>query len=175
MKHFTIRFNDENYSVLKQISDDNNIPIGQILNFLVEKYLLDSDNDLNVPKFVENKDKNTKTIRISITDSEYRILKKRQKIHLHSSMAQEVKYYIFNAIYNDKVLSQLEVNALALARAEIHKIGVNLNQIARAVNNKEIKEIPESFKKDIEILHHKIDDLKNKINAVIEKRNIIMS
>lgn len=175
MKHFTIRFNDENYSVLKQISDDNNIPIGQILNFLVEKYLLDSDNDLNVPKFVENKDKNTKTIKISITDSEYQILKKRQKIHLHSSMAQEAKYYIFNAIYNDKVLSQLEVNALALARAEIHKIGVNLNQLARAVNNKEIKEIPESFKKDIEIMHHKIDDLKNKINAVIEKRNIIMS
>ena len=175
MKHFTIRLNDENYSALKQISDDNNIPIGQILNFLVEKYLLDSTNDLNMPKFVENKDKNTKIIRISITDSEYQILKKRQKIHLHSSMAQEAKYYILNSIYNDKILSQLEVNALALARAEIHKIGVNLNQIARAVNNKDIKEIPEYFKKDIEILHSKIDDLKNKINDVIEKRNIVMS
>lgn len=172
MKHFTIRLSDENYNILKEINHTKNIPIGQILNFLIEKYLLESANDLDIPIFDKNKDENIKTIRISITDKEYQTLKKRQKIHLHSSMAQEVKYYILNAIYNDKILSQIEVNALALTRAEIHKIGVNLNQIARVVNNREIKEIPESFKKDIEILHSKIDDLKNKINAVIEKRVI---
>lgn len=178
MKQFSIRLDNDNYDALKQISDSNNIAIGKILNFLVKKYLLDNAENFNDMPFIKiqhTKDKNTKIIKISLTDKEYKILKQRQKIHLHSSMTQEVKYYILNAIYNDKIINQLELNALALTRAEIHKIGVNINQIARAINNNEIKEISKSLGTDIEILQEKIAELKDKINNIIENRNIVMS
>lgn len=178
MKQFSIKLDDDNYSILKQISDKNKISIGKIINFLISKYLQDSSGIVNNFLTIERQStpKNeVKIIQISLTDKEYKILKQRQKIHLHSSMAQEAKYYILNAIYNNKIINQLELNALALTRAEIHKIGVNINQIARAINNREVKEISESLGNDIKILQEKIDEIKDKINNIIENRNIVMS
>lgn len=178
MKQFSIRLDNDNYDVLKQISDSNNIAIGKILNFLVKKYLLDNTENFNDIPFIQiqyTKDKNTKIIKISLTDKEYKILKQRQKIHLHSSLSQEVKYYVLNAIYNNKIINQLELNALAITRAEIHKIGININQIAKALNNKENKNFAESFGDNLEALQIKISELKDKINAVIENRKFVIS
>lgn len=178
MKQFSIKLDDDNYSMLKQISDENQISIGKIINFLISKYLQDSSAIINNTLIIEKQSapkNNTKIVQISLTDEQYKILKQRQKIHLHSSMAQEVRYYILNAIYNDKIINQLELNALALTRAEIHKIGVNINQIARAINNKKFKEIPESLGVDIKNLEKKISILKNRINNIIENRNFVMS
>lgn len=173
MKQFSIKLNDDNYYILKQISDENKISIAKIINYLVSKYLQDSNDDINNTLIIEKQStpkNNAKIIKISLSNKEYQILKQRQKIHLHSSITQEAKYYVLNAIYNDKIINQLELNALAITRAEIHKIGVNINQITRAINNdKRIKEISETLNNNIEILKTQILELKDKINNVIEK------
>lgn len=176
MKQFSIKLDDNNYLLLKQISDENKISIGKIINFLISKYLQDSsitNNALMIERSSMPKGK-VKIVQIALNDKEYKILKQRQKIHLHSSLSQEVRYYILNAIYHNKIINQLELNALAITRAEIHKIGVNINQIARAINNKKIENFTESLGDNLEILQIKISELKDKINDVIENRNFVI-
>lgn len=177
MKQFSIKLDDDNYLILKQISDENKISIGKIINFLIGKYLQDSSDTLNNTLMIDRQSRpkqgKAKIVQITLNNKEYEILKQRQKIHLHSSLSQEVKYYVFNAIYNNKIINQLELNALALTRAEIHKIGVNINQIARAINNKELKNFT-AFGDDFKTLQIKISELKDKINNIIENKDFVI-
>lgn len=169
MKQFSIKLNDRNYSMLKEVSIENNISIGKIINFIIEKYMQES----KPSKKNKNKDFDqnlNKSIQIKLTQSEYNRLKNLQKLHLHSSISQEARYHIVNSIESTKFLSNIELNSLALCRAEIHKIGVNFNQFMRVIHTRENMNIPNTLSTDITKLLEKVSELKQQINKLVDKK-----
>lgn len=177
MRQFSIKLEYKNYEKLQQIKNKYKISIARTINFLIDKYLENEidNNILFINSDPENLSKGKlKNIQITFTQKEYELLKNRKKLHLHSSLAKEAKYYIINAINDEKQLTQIELNSLALTRAEIHKIGVNINQFVRFINQNKnnIDSIPESFINNIFLLQNEIKRLKDKINILITKNNI---
>ncbi len=69
-------------------------------------------------------------------------------------------------IYDSKILNSKELEALALTRTELNKIGVNINQIARVLNTQKEAKIDTRLLKSLENLKETLTLLRNDIKMI---------
>ena len=69
-------------------------------------------------------------------------------------------------IYDSKILNSKELEALALTRTELNKIGVNINQIARVLNTQKEAKIDTRLLKSLENLRETLTLLRNDIKMI---------
>lgn len=69
-------------------------------------------------------------------------------------------------IYDSKILNSKELEALALTRIELNKIGVNINQIARTLNTQQEAKIDTRLLKSLENLKEALTLLRNDIKII---------
>ena len=97
-----------------------------------------SKNDIKIIKVIDPKSKNQnkKRVQISLKENEYELLQ-----HKAESVDTSIQYYIIRLIlkdlYNENRLLGNEIEQLRKSNYELHKIGVNINQIAKSINSGE--------------------------------------
>lgn len=69
-------------------------------------------------------------------------------------------------IYNSKILDNKEIEALALVRSELNKIGVNINQIARVLNTQSEANIVSNLLTTLEHLDSKLIRMSSEIKSL---------
>lgn len=84
-----------------------------------------------IPKISASKKR--ERVQISLLPEDYLELEKRAKI-LDSSMQYYIISLILKDLYNVKRLNGLDYEVLRKSNYQLHKIGVNINQIAKAIN-----------------------------------------
>ncbi len=83
-----------------------------------------------------------------------------------SSVPKFIKFHTLNMIYNSKILDNKEIEALALVRSELNKIGVNINQIARVLNTQSEANIASNLLTTLEHLDSKLIRMSSEIKAL---------
>ncbi|WP_199770117.1 plasmid mobilization relaxosome protein MobC [Helicobacter bilis] len=81
-------------------------------------------------------------------------------------MPKLIKLHALNMIYDSKILNSKELEALALTRTELNKIGVNINQIARVLNTQKEAKIDTRLLKSLENLKETLTLLRNDIKMI---------
>lgn len=106
-----------------------------ILGLINEKM---NEGNIKITKVIDTQSKNKikKRIQISLKESEYELLEDKAKI-----VDTSIQYYIIRLIlkdlYNENRLLGNEIEQLRKSNYELHKIGVNINQIAKSINSGE--------------------------------------
>lgn len=93
----------------------------------------------------------------SLSKQKFKVQKKRVQLSLpvydydflleladtsQSSIQHYISTVLYNHLYNDKKLFGIEIEQLKKSNYELHKIGVNINQIAKANNAGDMRELP---------------------------------
>lgn len=95
-------------------------------------------------KFGNQKAKN---LRVNFSDDEYQILLKLAKKNGFNSVSKEVKFITLNAIYkNQNFFNNIEMKDLKNAIGSINKLGSNLNQIVKILNQKDYRNFSFNYK-----------------------------
>lgn len=102
--------------------------------------------------------KKRQRIQISLLPEDYLELEKRAKI-LDSSMQYYIISLILKDLYNVKRLNGLDYEVLRKSNYQLHKIGVNINQIAKALN--EGREVGFDVEPVTKMLEEHIEKVKN--------------
>lgn len=82
-----------------------------------------------------------KRIQFSLPIYDYQYLEKLATIH-NSSIQYYITALIYTMIYSERKLLGSEIEALKISNYELYKIGVNINQIAKANNTGQQIELP---------------------------------
>lgn len=82
-----------------------------------------------------------KRLQISLPIYDYDYLEKLAK-NSNSSIHYYIKSILLEHLYSEKILLGNEIEVLKKSNYELYKIGVNINQIARANNAGDMKELP---------------------------------
>ena len=80
-----------------------------------------------------------------------------------SSMQHYLIKLLVSNLYNEKILNGTEYELLRKSNYQLHKIGVNLNQIAKAINEGEHRKVP------IETLAQYIEQHVNIIKKILNR------
>ena len=92
-----------------------------------------------------------------------------------NSIRQELRYIIINAIYDEKIFSQVELKSFILAKTALNAIGRNLNQFIRELKKRNLITINnQEVEKNISSISNKIDDLSKKLEKLIHKSESII-
>ncbi|WP_270985540.1 hypothetical protein [Campylobacter helveticus] len=175
---FVFTINDENYKLMKKYSQKFDMSMGAILNRIIKESLSNKktkvfndlsykEDELDLKVFKEHK--------VKLSEEETKIVKELAQIHLHNSIKKELRFIILNAIYNEKIFSQVELKSFILTKTALNAIGRNLNQFVRelkkrnliTLNNKEVE-------KNISSISHKIDELCEKLEKLITKTERVL-
>ena len=107
-----------------------------------------------------------KRLQLSLLPKDYENLEKLAKLTDSSMQYCLIKFLVEN-LYNEKMLYGGEYELLRKSNYQLHKIGVNLNQIAKAINEGERKAVPikmlsEEIAKHIDMVKEVLDNSYNK-------------
>ncbi len=135
-----------------------------ILHLINEK--MPKDKQTIQGKFIQQNDESKERIQLSLRKTDYDLLK---------AIAEEedtsMQYYIISLIlkdlYNHKRLNGKELELLRQSNYQLYKIGVNLNQIAKAINAGEEKEL--EIEQLIEFIDSHVENVKVLLNNTMEK------
>lgn len=84
-----------------------------------------------------------------------------------SSIQYYIIYVLYNHLYNERKLLGNEIEVLKKSNYELYKIGVNVNQIAKANNDGDKMELP------INMLSNKIDSHVNLVMGILKSNSSI--
>ncbi len=135
-----------------------------ILHLINEK--MPKDKQTIQGKFIQQNDESKERIQLSLRKTDYDLLK---------AIAEEedtsMQYYIISLIlkdlYNHKRLNGKELELLRQSNYQLYKIGVNLNQIAKAMNAGEEKEL--EIEQLMEFIDSHVENVKVLLNNTMEK------
>ncbi|OBV28807.1 hypothetical protein BKN38_07860 [Helicobacter sp. CLO-3] len=144
----------ENAKVLNHLSKELHISKSRILDDLLNRYLQSRQHSRKLDFSPTNNEESHKIIKLSLTKNQYDLLKLAAKNSIANSVPKLIKFHALNMVYESKILNSKEIEALAITRAELNKIGVNINQIARAINSRNNNEVDPNLFKIIETLDH---------------------
>lgn len=106
--------------------------------------------------------KKRKRVQISLLPQDYDNLQKAAQMSDSSMQHYLIKLLVSN-LYNEKILNGTEYELLRKSNYQLHKIGVNLNQIAKAINEGEHRKVP------IETLAQYIEQHVNIIKKILNR------
>lgn len=105
--------------------------------------------------------KKRKRLQLSLLPQDYENLKKAAQMSDSSMQHYLIKLLVSN-LYNEKILNGMEYELLRKSNYQLHKIGVNINQIARAINEGEQRKIP--VEKLAQYIEQHVDIIKQLLN-----------
>lgn len=161
------RITPDNKERLCKIQNKSGLDKSKILNFLIESFephkhleLLESSND-EVGK---------KKIVLYLSMNEYAKLKQSAQQNFRGSVAKELKFHALNFIYKVKIPDTQETQSLNETKAELHKIGSNINQIAKAYNTQLKPNVDDKLLTTLHNLREKIDELSLAISTLLSNK-----
>ncbi|CUU79306.1 hypothetical protein GZ989_011115 (plasmid) [Campylobacter fetus] len=174
----SINIDEQNFKTLNTIKGETKISISKIINFLISKYAVnnkdikikDNDDLLDIKKI--NLHEPIKQIRVRLTKQEYDFLSISAKKNGFNLTSKEIRYRLLNTINKNKYYTNLELEDFCKSRSEINTIGRNLNSLVKLLRTRNIiKFDDENFKKSIESLNTKIDNLSNELSEILIRSN----
>ncbi|WP_395149011.1 plasmid mobilization relaxosome protein MobC [uncultured Helicobacter sp.] len=145
-KMMSFRLSAQNADTLASLSKELHISKSSILNDLLNKHLQTKQNLKLLHFCAKNSDEAYQIIKVALSKKEYLALKTLATNSIVGSVPKLIKFHALNMIYDSKILDNKEIEALAHTRAELNKIGSNINQIARSLN------MQNEYKADMELL-----------------------
>lgn len=167
-KNIIVSFNIsiQNAQKIQSLAKELQISKSGILNDLLNKHLQSPQILPKLKSMAKDNKETYKTIRISLDKNQYSTLQSLAKNSMINSVPKFIKFHILNMIYENKILDSKEIQALALTRAELNKIGANINQIARVLNSQNQSQTDSHLLKTLEHLDKTIMLISNDIKAL---------
>lgn len=158
-----LNFSNEVDEKLKELGNILQKPINKIIAMIVKEKLEDLkklDKD-----FLRNNDDDKETeIRFLIKQNERIFLENQIKKTGNTSLSSEIKFRLLNTIYRNKFFLPVELSELGNLNFQIKRIGININQILKKSNYKEVLQ-----NDDYENFINNIDELRNKIDSITKE------
>ena len=163
MKKILFNISDDNLYFLDKISKNTHTPKSKIINKIISSYIEENQNKKNhfLNYKEEKKEERSKEVRIFFTKNEYELLKKNASKNNHSFISKELRYLIFNSIYNDKFYNDIELRRLILTKTALNQLGRNLNQLNKELRKRAFLRISENN------LTKLLNNILNKINELV--------
>lgn len=137
-----------------------------IVNVLLDNHLQNTKHQKKLKFLLDDNVHSYKTIKVTLTKNQYDTLKSTARNSITNSVPKFIKLHTLNMIYDSKILNSKELEALALTRIELNKIGVNINQIARTLNTQQEAKIDTRLLKSLENLKETLTLLRNDIKMI---------
>jgi hypothetical protein len=99
-------------------------------------------------------------LQFSLKESHFKILLERAKL-TDSSPQHYIIRLILNDLTNDNILLGSEIEQLKKSNYELHKIGININQIAKAINSGEKDKVGDDLKSIFYLIDSHVVMVKN--------------
>ena len=160
-----IKIFPKNLEILKNINQENKIPITSLVNSYIYEQL-NEKSDL-IKEFKSKLAKEQTEVKIRIYENEKKFLLESSKLTGTNSLNQEIRFRLLNTIYKKRFLSPNEMQSFYNLKYQIKMIGVNLNQISKKLNsNQQIKVdfLMESISKLDEKLDENLIEIKKVLN-----------
>lgn len=163
----SFRITHDNKERLCQIQNKSGLDKSKILNFLIESFephkhldLLESSSD----------EADKKKIVLYLSMNEYTKLKQSAQQNFRGSVAKELKFHALNFIYAVKIPDTQEAQSLNETKAELHKIGSNINQIAKAYNTQLKPNVDDKLPTTLQDLRENIDEISLAISTLLSNK-----
>ena len=156
----------QNANTLEKLSKELHISKSSILNDLLDNHLQNIKHQKKLKFILDDNVNSYKTIKVTLTKNQYDTLKSTARNSIANSVPKLIKLHALNMIYDSKILNSKELEALALTRTELNKIGVNINQIARTLNTQKEAKIDTRLLKILENLQEALTLLRNDIKII---------
>ena len=127
-----IKIFPKNLEILKNINQENKIPITSLVNSYIYEQL-NEKSDL-IKEFKSKLAKEQTEVKIRIYENEKKFLLESSKLTGTNSLNQEIRFRLLNTIYKKRFLSPNEMQTFYDLKYQIKMIGVNLNQISKKLN-----------------------------------------
>lgn len=163
----SFRITHDNKERLCKLQEKSGVDKSKILNFLIEN----SSNNSALSLLESSSDKtDKKKIVLYLSLDEYTKLKQSARQNMRGGVARELKFHALNFIYEVKIPNMQETQSLNETKAELHKIGSNINQIARAYNTQRNPNADEKLLTTLHNLREKIDELSLAISTLLSNK-----
>lgn len=154
-----------NLEILKNINQENKIPITSLVNSYIYEQL-NEKSDL-IKEFKSKLAKEQTEVKIRIYENEKKFLLESSKLTGTNSLNQEIRFRLLNTIYKKRFLSPNEMQTFYDLKYQIKMIGVNLNQISKKLNSNQqvnVDFLMESISKLDEKLNENLVEIKKVLN-----------
>lgn len=160
-----IKIFPKNLEILKNINQENKIPITSLVNSYIYEQL-NEKSDL-IKEFKSKLAKEQTEVKIRIYENEKKFLLEFSKLTGTNSLNQEIRFRLLNTIYKKRFLSPNEMQTFYDLKYQIKMIGVNLNQISKKLNSNQqvnVDFLMESISKLDEKLNENLVEIKKVLN-----------
>lgn len=160
-----IKIFPKNLEILKNINQENKIPITSLVNSYIYEQL-NEKSDL-IKEFKSKLAKEQTEIKIRIYENEKKFLLESSKLTGTNSLNQEIRFRLLNTIYKKRFLSPNEMQTFYDLKYQIKMISVNLNQISKKLNSNQqvnVDFLMESISKLDEKLNENLVEIKKVLN-----------
>lgn len=160
-----IKIFPKNLEILKNINQENKIPITSLVNSYIYEQL-NKKSDL-IKEFKPKLAKEQTEVKIRIYENEKKFLLESSKLTGTNSLNQEIRFRLLNTIYKKRFLLPNEMQTFYDLKYQIKMIGVNLNQISKKLNSNQqvnVDFLMESISKLDEKLNENLVEIKKVLN-----------
>lgn len=164
----SFRITEQNKNQLCKIQEKSGLDKSKILNFLIENF--ESQKHLELLETSKDDRANKREVKVFLSSDEYNKIKELAKQNFRGSVARELKFHTLNFIYAVKIPDSKELETLNILRAELHKIGSNINQIAKAYNTQLNPDIENKLLLTLGELRVMIDTLSQEIKTLLANK-----
>lgn len=155
-----VKLSEENFNFIKSLKEKENTTFNEIINAMINLYIEKRQQD-TISRVSKNESESHK-IYIYLTNTEYEFLKEQSQKHGFSSVTKEVKFRLLNNIYESKLFNNIEMYELANMMVDLNKIGRNINQLVKILQERATSKFNFNFDNFSTILF----DINLKINAL---------
>ncbi|NDJ28052.1 hypothetical protein DMB95_09315 [Campylobacter sp. MIT 12-8780] len=173
MKKFLFNINEENLAFITNISKKTKTPKSKVVNKIISIFI-NNDKENTPNKVLHYKQElyqaKTKQVKIFFTQNEYDFIKESAKKNGYSFLTQEVRYRIFNSIYNDKFSNSIELRQFILTKTSLNQMGRNINELNKILKQRSaVKVNIKNLEDTLQNIIYKIDQLTQNINTLVDK------
>lgn len=175
MRKRILNFSDEMDNKLQELKTILKMPINKIINNIL-KEKLENIKELDKEYLEDYKtldDGKEKEIRFFIKQKEFLFLEEQIKKSGNRSLTNEIRYRLINTIYKNKYFLPIELKELSNLNFQIKRIGININQLNKKINQKEvlINEDYKNLKNSLHEVNNKIDLVSKEIKNILQFAN----
>ena len=163
-----IKIFPKNLEILKNINQENKIPITSLVNSYIYEQLNEKSDLLK--EFKSKLAKEQTEVKIRIYENEKKFLLESSKLTGTNSLNQEIRFRLLNTIYKKRFLSPNEMQTFYDLKYQIKMIGVNLNQISKKLNSNQQVNV-DFLMESISKLDEKLDENLVEIKKVLDYTN----
>lgn len=123
-KRLTLRLKSNLNDKLEEISKKNKISKNELINFILSSSLDKVEDELLDFNYFSSNDEHKFVVFLSTKEKEY--LEKYAIEHGFNFVTSEIRYRLYNTIYNDKFYTNIELSALSKIANDLNKLGRNI-------------------------------------------------